>query len=180
MRLKRFIIYDAAIMALVLGFSSCTTHHTTKQPMQAHHTVKSHKHVKHIPPTAERILTEARSWLGTPYAYAKADKGFGTDCSGLVMTVIETATGVKIPRNSAKQAEFCIPLSDEDVRPGDLVFFATGRDPEKVSHVGIMMEDGEFIHCSSSKGVCVTPIDAPYYVSRLICYGRIPQLSTSL
>ena len=79
------------------------------------------------------------------------------------------------PRNSAKQAEFCIKVKEKDARIGDLVFFATGKDPEKVSHVGILVDDNRFIHASTSKGVVVSRLHTPYYISRLKMYGRVPR-----
>lgn len=125
----------------------------------------------------KKIVKEAKSWIGTPYAYASAEKGKGTDCSGLVMKVYDTAMHYKIPRNSAKQAEFCTQLSDEEVEAGDLIFFATGQDPTKVSHVGIMVNTEEFVHSSSSKGVVISAVENPYFKRTFLKYGRIPQIA---
>lgn len=122
------------------------------------------------------IIEEAETWIGTPYLYAGEEKGCGTDCSGMVMQVYMAALGCPIPRNSAKQAEFCRKLKANEVEAGDLVFFATGKDPEKVSHVGIVVENGGFIHSSSSKGVIVSKLSNPWYAKRLLMYGRIPAL----
>lgn len=130
--------------------------------------------------TQKRVVEEAMSWLGTPYAYAKCDKGEGTDCSGMVMKVYESATGWKIPRNSAKQAEFCIFLEKENVCVGDLVFFATGKDPERISHVGIMIDDINFVHASTSKGVVVSKINTPYYTRTFRMFGRIPSVGRAI
>lgn len=120
------------------------------------------------------IITEAFTWIGTPYKYAGQEKGRGTDCSGFVMTVYETSTGEKLPRNSAKQAEFCDKLHQDDVEEGDLVFFATGKDPQKISHVGIVIDRNSFIHASSSKGVVVSDLNSNYYRRTFIMYGRVP------
>ena len=123
----------------------------------------------------KKIVEEAISWVGTPYAYAKCDKKDGTDCSGMVLRVYEDVMGWKLPRNSAKQAEFCIPLDKDDVETGDLVFFATGRDPDKISHVGIMIDKVNFVHASTKKGVIVSRIDTPYYIRTFKMFGRVPQ-----
>lgn len=125
----------------------------------------------------EMIVEEATTWLGTPYVYAKAEKGSGTDCSGMVMKVYETVANRKLPRNSARQAEFCVPLAAEEVNTGDLVFFATGKDPEKVSHVGIMMDNENFIHASSSKGVVISKMTSDYYRRHFRMFGRVPDNS---
>lgn len=121
----------------------------------------------------KKIAEEAMSWIGTPYAYAKCDKKEGTDCSGMVLRVYEDVLGYKLPRNSAKQAEFCMPLKKEEVETGDLVFFATGHDPEKISHVGIMVDDVNFVHASTKKGVVISRIDTPYYIRTLRGFGRV-------
>ena len=122
----------------------------------------------------KKIVDEAMTWKGTPYGYGRADKGVASDCSGMVMSVYEKVTGVKLPRNSAKQSEFCHGIRKKDVKIGDLVFFATGSDPDRISHVGIMIDDRNFIHASTSKGVVVSDATQPYYVRTFKGYGRVP------
>lgn len=124
-----------------------------------------------------RILKEASEWIGTPYQSASAQKNVGTDCSGMVMSVYDSAVAIKIPRNSAKQAQFCKRLTAKEVRPGDLVFFATGKDPSRVSHVGIMLDADNFIHAGSKKGVAVAALSSPYFQKTFICFGRVPGLN---
>lgn len=125
--------------------------------------------------TSEQIIKEAYSWMGTPYIYAGSEKGIGTDCSGMVMRVYECAAGLALPRNSALQAEFCTKLDDSEIRPGDLIFFATGKDPGRISHVGIIIDGELFIHASSKKGVVVSRYDTPYYRRTFKMYGRVPR-----
>lgn len=126
------------------------------------------------PKTDSKIVKEAYGWLGTPYGYGKADKGKACDCSGMVMSVYEKVKGVKLPRNSAKQQDFCKSIKKKDVKAGDLCFFATGKDPDRTSHVGIMIDDTNFIHSSTSKGVVVSDITQPYWVKTFKGYGRVP------
>lgn len=135
---------------------------------------KRGKDRKDLPRSDNRIIDEAYGWLGTPYGYGKAEKGKACDCSGMVMSVYEKVTGVKLPRNSGEQQEFCEKLKKKDVRTGDLCFFATGKDAEKTSHVGIMIDDTNFIHASTSKGVVVSDITQPYYVRTFTGFGRVP------
>ncbi len=135
---------------------------------------KNGKDHKEVSKERKRIIQEAKGWLGTPYAYGRADKGVACDCSGMVMCVYEKVTGIKLPRNSAKQSEFCKSLKKKDVLPGDLCFFATGKDPDRISHVGIMMDDTNFIHASSTKGVVVSDIAQPYWVRTFKGFGRVP------
>lgn len=122
----------------------------------------------------KKLVAEAKTWIGTPYRYGGSEKGRGTDCSGLVLRVYEDVSGIKLPRNSAKQAEFCKDISKNKVRPGDLVFFATGSDKKKVSHVGMMIDAISFVHASGSKGVIVSEMTTPYYRRNFIKFGRPP------
>lgn len=121
------------------------------------------------------LVEEASGWLGTPYLFGGDDKENGTDCSGLVMHVVENALNLRLPRNSAKQAEFCREISVTEVGGGDLVFFATGSDPNYISHVGLMLDNEKFVHASTSKGVIITSINSPYYQDRLVMFGRIDE-----
>lgn len=122
----------------------------------------------------KQIVEEAMTWRGTPYAYGRAEKGVASDCSGMVMSVYEKIAGIKLPRNSAQQQAFCIGLKKNEVLPGDLVFFATGKDPDRVSHVGIMIDAKQFVHASSSKGVVVSDASQPYYQRTFKGFGRVP------
>lgn len=135
---------------------------------------KNDKDVNNLPKSNNKIVKEAYTWLGTPYGYAKAEKGKACDCSGMVMSVYEKVMGVKLPRNSAQQQDFCNKLKKKDVRVGDLCFFATGKDPNKTSHVGIMVDDTNFIHSSTSKGVVVSDITQPYWIKTFTGFGRVP------
>ena len=122
----------------------------------------------------KKIVEEALSWLGTPYKYAASEKGKGTDCSGMVLKVYEDVAGTKLPRNSKKQAEICKKLKQRDVKPGDLAFFATGKDKKTISHVGIMIDDVKFIHASAKRGVVISNMTTDYYQRTFIMYGRVP------
>lgn len=128
--------------------------------------------VTHLTKVQKALVEEAMEWIGTPYKYAEQDKGVATDCSGLVMQVYLKVLGVRIPRNSAKQAEFCRVVKESDLLPGDLCFFATGKDPDRISHVGIMLDSDRFVHASSSKGVVISHLSNPWYRTRLKKFGR--------
>ncbi|MDE5794723.1 MAG: C40 family peptidase [Muribaculaceae bacterium] len=136
---------------------------------------KAGKHIIGDSKTGKKLVKEANGWLGTPYGYGKAEKGVACDCSGMVMSVYLKVTGIKLPRNSAQQQDFCKKLKKKDVKIGDLCFFATGKDPDKVSHVGIMVDDNNFIHASTSKGVVISDISQPYWVKTFKGFGRVPE-----
>lgn len=125
------------------------------------------------PEVADAIIREARRWIGTKYKYGGCTRK-GTDCSGLIWTIYQDVVGIKLPRNSVKQFEYCTPLKREQLSPGDLVFFNTAGNGTRVGHVGIYIGDNSFIHASSSKGVRISTFDEPYYARTYNRGGRVP------
>ena len=121
----------------------------------------------------KKLIEESLTWLGTPYKYGEDKKGKGTDCSGMILRIYEDILEIKLPRNSAKQAEVCKKIDKDKLKPGDLVFFATGKDSERISHVGMMLTTEEFIHASSSKGVVISNLFSPYYIRTYILGGKV-------
>jgi peptidoglycan DL-endopeptidase CwlO len=89
-------------------------------------------------------LDHAMSKIGSPYRYgASGPNAF--DCSGLVSWAFKKA-GVSLPRTSRAMSRVGTPVSRDELRPGDLVFFY-----KPVSHVGIYIGDGKIVHASSRK-----------------------------
>lgn len=122
--------------------------------------------------SSRRLLDEAYSWIGTPYRYGGQSRS-GTDCSGFMMEVYRTSLGISLPRNSAKQSEFCRRIKRGEMVPGDLVFF--GRSAGRISHVGMYVGNGRIIHASSSRGVIVSNLEETYYVKNFRHCGRVEQ-----
>jgi hypothetical protein len=89
------------------------------------------------------LVIDAQRFIGTPYRWGGAQPG-GFDCSGLVMTVYRL-NGIVLPRTSAEQFEHGHSISRRRLKPGDLVFFRTAGN-RRISHVGIYIGDGCFIH----------------------------------
>jgi cell wall-associated NlpC family hydrolase len=86
----------------------------------------------------------ALSKVGSPYRYgASGPNAF--DCSGLVSWAFKKA-GISLPRTSRAQSQVGTPVSRDELRPGDLVFFY-----KPVSHVGIYIGDGKIVHASTRK-----------------------------
>lgn len=125
---------------------------------------------------ADALVDEARSWLGTPYRYGGKTKK-GADCSGFIMEVYRNVAGISIPRNSAKQKEYCADIDKMDLTVGDLIFFSSKRSGGGIAHVGMYIGDGMMIHASSSRGVVESPIDQRYYVEHYKGSGRIPLIA---
>ncbi len=86
------------------------------------------------------VLTNAKKYLGLPYLYGGTSPSTGFDCSGFTQYVFAKA-GISIPRVSYEQAAAGKAVPSSQLRPGDLVAFYS-----PVSHVGIYLGDGTFIH----------------------------------
>lgn len=109
---------------------------------------------------ANQIIANAKKHLGTPYVWGGDGPG-GFDCSGFTQYIL-AQSGIKLPRNTADQYKIGTYVSKTNLRPGDLVFLAnTYRSG--ISHVGIYIGDGNFIHASSSKGVTISSLSGSYY-----------------
>lgn len=99
---------------------------------------------------AENIVASAKDYLGTPYLWGgMTTKGF--DCSGFVRHVY-LMNGVVLPRNANQQVNHGVEVSDfSRLKPGDLLFFGQKGGllkKEKITHVGIYIGGGRFIHSS--------------------------------
>lgn len=139
----------------------------------ADHDDKKDDNKKQISASSHPLVVEARQWLGTPYLYGGETKD-GADCSGFVMQVYKNALNISLPRNSAKQCEFCKKIDRSSLQPGDLLFFSSQNAGGNVAHVGMYVGEGIMIHASSSRGVIETPIDNTYFVTYFVSCGRVP------
>ncbi|MBD8872003.1 C40 family peptidase [Rhodanobacter sp. DHB23] len=94
----------------------------------------------------------------------------GFDCSGFVRYVFAHAIGVQLPANSASQFLAGLKVNRADMKPGDLVFFHTGgRRHGGISHVGIYISNGQFIHAPTyGKRVQISSLDEAYWAKRFV------------
>ena len=114
------------------------------------------------PARANAVTLRALSLVGTPYRYGGNTPDSGFDCSGLVNYVFRDMLDLGLPRSSRELARVQGPkLSRERLASGDLVFFGSGRE---VTHVGIYVGEGRFVHAPSSGGtVRLDRLDGPYW-----------------
>ncbi len=124
----------------------------------------------------EKVLSTAKSKMGTRYVYG-ASRSSAFDCSGFVVWVM-SKNGVSVPRTSAQQARVGKSVAKGSLQKGDLVFFKTTRGSSRVSHVGIYLGGGKFIHASSGGGkVQVNSLSEGYYQKRYVTARRLPALA---
>lgn len=124
------------------------------------------------PRVGSRLVAEARKWLGVPYRYGRDTKS-GTDCSGMVSAVYRDVAGIKLPRSSAEQAQYCVDISKSSLQPGDLVFFNSSSRGGRISHVGLYVGDGKMIHATASRGVIESDLAEKYYDTHYHSSGRV-------
>ncbi len=117
-----------------------------------------------------RIASAALEFRGVPYRNGGSDPA-GFDCSGLVVYVF-TAHGRAVPRQTRAQFAAGSAVARTELRAGDLVFFSTVSPG--ASHVGIALDDDEFVHAPSSTGVVrVERLTTAYWRTRFVGARRL-------
>lgn len=108
-----------------------------------------------LPPVsaeAEDVLIRAIGLVGTPYRWGGNTPEGGFDCSGLIGYVYRDAAGLQLPRTTREMSALRVPrVPRQQLRSGDLVFFATSGGG-RVSHAGIYVGEGRFVHAPSTGG----------------------------
>lgn len=123
------------------------------------------------------LVATAKDLIGTKYRSGGTTKA-GFDCSGFVNYVYSDA-GVSLSRTSSGLYASGSKVDKSDLASGDLVFFNTSG--KGVSHVGIYIGDGKFIHSSTSKGVKIDKLSDPYYWGdRYVGAKRIADVTVAL
>ncbi len=118
------------------------------------------------PPTHSNVANIAMSQLNTPYVWGGAAPG-GFDCSGLVMWSY-AQVGVSLPHSSYAQYGYGVPVSRDQLQPGDLVFF------DGLGHVGIYIGGGQFVHAPHTGDVVkISSLDESWYAATYVGARRI-------
>ena len=112
----------------------------------------------------KQIVSTAQTLMGIPYVFGGTTTD-GFDCSGLLQYVFKMH-GLTIPRLADEQYNLGKSAKIHQLVAGDLVFFTTYTDG--VSHCGIYVGDGKFLHASSSRGVIIDSLDNEYWRTRFV------------
>ncbi len=121
----------------------------------------------------QAVVEYAKKFLGVKYEWGEESPKTGFDCSGFVWYVYDKF-GISITRQSSSQAQGGRKISKSELKPGDLVFFDTNDQNGKlndISHVGIYIGDGKFIHASTyeHKKIVIESLSSSYYSKRYMC-----------
>ena len=116
---------------------------------------------------ASPAVNIAKRVLGTPYRWGGTSAKSGFDCSGLTGAVYRL-NGLRLPRSSQAQFEAGTPVEVDRARPGDLLFFAT-KAAGRVSHVGLYLGKGTFLHAPSpGRAIRQDELADPYFRKALL------------
>lgn len=110
-----------------------------------------------------------QDWTGTRYTMGGSTKN-GIDCSAFTSALFLSVYSLAIPRTAREQYNASQRLSKEELNEGDLVFFNTRGG---VSHVGVYLNNGYFVHSCSSEGVRINNLSDAYYAKRFLGGGRL-------
>ena len=103
----------------------------------------------------QNLVNYALQFVGGPYRYGGSDPRTGVDCSGFTRYVMQYGAGVTIARSSTSQAQQGRAISAEEMRPGDLIFYGSGKS---INHVGMYIGNGQIVHASTYEtGIKTSP-----------------------
>ena len=149
----------AFLVLIFILFSGCSTRSAS--------TATSSQHVNHN--DLDKLYPYHNRWHQTPYKLG----GYGSqgiDCSAFVQRAYYDLFNMKIPRTTKSLTNYGKKVSRSTIRTSDLVFFKTGYNTR---HVGIYLQNGDFMHASSSKGVIISSIYDPYWKKRYWMTRRV-------
>lgn len=132
----------------------------------------SFTHWNHLKPDAQAVISTASQMMGSPYLWGGTSSK-GMDCSGLVKVAFY-AQGIILARDASQQARYGkdVELAHwNSYLPGDLLFF--GRSAQRITHVGIYIGDGDFMHASGRVHISsLNPNDAKFVATRHLVAAR--------
>lgn len=110
-----------------------------------------------------------KDWKGVPYILGGTSYK-GIDCSAFMQVVFEDYFELKLPRTTREQMKVGSSVRKNRIKTGDMVFFKTGRD---TYHVGVMINNEQFLHASTSRGVTISALRSQYWENVYLTTRRI-------
>ena len=127
-------------------------------------------------PVADDVLFRALGLVGTPYRWGGNTPDSGFDCSGLIGYVYRDAAGISLPRTTSEMIGMQAPSVGKDsLQTGDVIFFATNGGSQ-VSHAGIYVGEGRFVHAPATGGtVKLDSLSKAYWQRAYLSAKRVLQ-----
>lgn len=105
----------------------------------------------------QKIVEYAMQFVGGRYVYGGSNPNSGVDCSGFTSYVLKQMAGISLAHSSRSQATQGTSISLADAKPGDLVFYATGK---RIDHVALYIGNGKIVHAANArKGIVVSSVN---------------------
>lgn len=147
-------------LASFVFLAACASNAPVNEPMTAPRATASAA----FNPVADDVLFRAIGLVGTPYVWGGNTPSSGFDCSGLINFVYNDVAGIRLPRTTQQMLQMQGQrVARNSLRSGDILFFSTAGHG-RVSHAGIYVGDGRFVHAPSSGGtVRLDSVDAKYW-----------------
>lgn len=121
------------------------------------------------------LLRAVDRWMGTRYRWGGCTRR-GIDCSCLVKAIFREAYGIDLHRTSRMIYQNDLtPVPASRLREGDILCFRI--ESNRISHIGIYLKNGKFVHVSRKRGVKINDLSQPYYRKRFMAGGRVKALS---
>lgn len=121
----------------------------------------------------KELQEEAKKYRGIRYRRGGSSRK-GMDCSGFVRVVYRNVFGIDLPHNASSL--YPLPIFENaplgGLRTGDLVFFRSGQK-KRITHVGIYLSGGDFIHAARTSGVTVSSLNSAYWKKRIVGAKRL-------
>lgn len=119
-----------------------------------------------------KMISYSLDFLGTDYKYGGSSVA-AIDCSAFVKTVFKEVN-INLPRTSREQVSLGLDVTLNELKEGDLLFFAKKK---RINHVGMYIGNDMFIHAArKGKGVIVTKLDSPYVKKHFVKAKRLFRL----
>ncbi len=147
------------------------TSYTGKSDEQILNSLKNKKFKNLTTSEMTELMDRINEYLHTPYLWGGESKE-GIDCSSFVQTVMSLALGIKLPRTSLEQSKKGYRIGIDELSLGDLIFFDT-MNKGHVSHVGIYLDEGLFVHSGSSTGVAIASLKNEFYTETFLFAKRV-------
>ncbi|MEA1879965.1 MAG: C40 family peptidase [Campylobacterota bacterium] len=167
-------IYDELHRAKNLATIRQKTHQKAKRITRKQADAKRHGKTYALSQSEKAALLEdAKYFKGGKYVWGGTTPN-GFDCSGYVQYLYKKHH-INLPRTAWSQSKRGIAVSKNNLQKGDLLFFLTDKKRGiPVTHVGIYLGDGQFIHAASKKkGIIVSPLNTGYYAKKFVSASRV-------